>query len=178
MKQMKHLFLPVLLFTVVTFQNCSSNENKTSEKEIKDEAPVLVKTGMSDVEDLFNHLNKNVIKLNTTTKEELSAMYDVEVNDYYMSKKIELEDHTLYITFTILDGVLSKISYATLSNTRKDFSYINDLVMSQFGLDYSQTFNTTDSTDDNSIINWTKDSQNIQFESFSGLNSGYELTIK
>ena len=95
-----------------------------------------------------------------------------------MNKKVTFEDHTLYINFTISKGVITKISYATLSNSPKEFSYIDDLITNSFGNDYVLSYNTNDSTINNASKTWNIDNILIQYESFSDLNSGYELTIE
>ena len=175
---MKNHIITIFCFSFILLSSCSNDPKPTKSSDIKSEQPTINKTGLNEIEALFEKLNNGTLIINSTTKEELSAIYNIELNDYYMTKKEELEDHTLYITFTITNGKLSKISYATLSNTEKDFSYIYDLTKNQFGTNYSQTYNTVDSTDNNSVIIWKDSSINIQYESFSGLNSGYELIIK
>jgi hypothetical protein len=74
--------------------------------------------------------------------------------------------------------VLTKISYATLSNSPKEFNYISNLLSQTFGENYNLSFTTNDSLESNASKIWQLDSMTIQYESFSDLNSGYELIIK
>lgn len=157
---------------------CASNtENKVSKEEIKEEQKTI-ESGVDEVNQLLTYLQQQKIQVGHTSTTELSELFGIEANDYYMNKKIELEDHTLYITFTISKNILTRISYATLSKSPKDFSYIDNVVELNFGDSPTIEFLTSDSVMNNSLRTWNLDSLKIVYQTFSDLNSGYELIIQ
>jgi hypothetical protein len=172
-KQIVFISLFIALVSSCSNSNPSKVEPETIEKTLE-----IIPSGKEEVQELLDYFESNKLKINKTTKAELSMIYDIEENDYYMNKKVQLEDHVLYINFTISNDVLVKVSFATLSNSPKDFSYITNLITQHFGESYTQNFNTNDSVVNNATLKWELDSAYIQYETFSDLNSGYEITIK
>lgn len=172
----KQIFFIAIYITLIS--SCGNSNDNHGEVEVVEKSLEIIPTGKEDVKELLDYYKSNKLQINKTSKAELSLIYDIEENDYYMNKKIQLEDHVLYINFTISNAVLTKVSYAALSNSPKDFSYITNLITQNFGEDYTQTYNTNDSVVNNATLKWELDSAYIQYETFSDLNSGYELTIK
>lgn len=172
----KHLFAITLLSICTT--NCTSSETKPEEVSNDPAEMKVLTTGEEEIKELLTFINTDQIIINQTSSAELATLFGIEENEYYMNKKVTFEDHTLYINFTISKGVITKISYATLSNSPKEFSYIDDLITNSFGNDYVLSYNTNDSTINNASKTWNIDNIMIQYESFSDLNSGYELTIE
>jgi hypothetical protein len=158
--------------------SCGSAKIEEQSIEEKSEELTINRTGEEDVLKLLSLINSGKLSINKTTSQELSELFKIDENAYYMNKKLTLEDHTLYINFTISSGVISKISYATLSNSPKNFSYIDHLLTEEYGNEYSITYNTIDSLDNNALKVWDLDSLTVLYESFSDLNSGYEIIIK
>lgn len=172
-KQLVYI-ITILLFSI----SCGSDkpDNASVSEELKTEE--IIPSGKEEVKQLIDYLDSNKLTINQTTSEELSFLYKIVENDYYMTKKIELEDHVLYINFTIANGTLSKVSYATLSNTPKDFSYVGAFLTERFGPNFSLTFNTNDSLANNAIKIWKLDGFTLAYETFSDLNSGYEISVE
>lgn len=172
----KHVI--ILTAFAIVLVSCGTEKVKETEVVKEEKTLEIINSGQEEIIQLLDNLSTGKIQVNTTTKSDLASIYGIEENDYYMNKKIELEDHVMYINFTISKDVLTKISYATLSNSPKDFSYITNLITDQFGEDYDQTFITPDSLNNNASKIWNMDTVIIQYDTFSDLNSGYEIIIK
>ncbi len=176
---MKKSFILISSITCLIACSCESTQEKdASTDENKKEEIVIIESGTEEVNQLLKYLQSKEIQIGKTTSAELSVLLGMDENDYYMNEKIVLEDHTLYVTFTISEKVVSKISYATLSNSTKDFSYIDKMVENHFGTPQNIEFLSNDSLLNNSLRNWSVDSLTVEYKTFSGLNSGYELIIQ
>lgn len=176
---MNKLFILISLITCSLVLSCEPKpENDSRENNNIKEEITLIESGAEEVKQLLNHLQSKEIQIGKTTSAELSILLALEDNDYYMNEKIDLEDHTLYLTFTISQQVVSKISYATLSNSTKDFSYIDNILVDNFGTPQYIGFLSNDSLLNNSLRKWSVDSLNVEYKTFSDLNSGYELIIQ
>jgi competence protein ComGC len=129
----KHNIIIVVVISLLLTISCGNTQKKeeSEDKKIKEEFVSLIdstqvtlgKNGLTEVETIFNRLDKEIV-IDKTTPEELAQLYSIKEslykNQYLIDTPCQEYGYKTMLIFTFEEGVLNSITSSSAVITRGD----------------------------------------------------------
>ncbi len=171
MKNFKVFTVAALLAgAAFSFTSCGGGDKTETEEK---EEVVKLEDGLDYVKQLINAVESGDIKVDKSTKEDITKYFDFEdSSDEYLGDDNEFKGYKLDKNYTLTDGVLNSVSYNTFYDKGEEDMAKKD---SKTVLEYlEKTLGESEGSGD-TYFTWEKSNYEISYNIFS---DGYSLYVK